>query len=61
MLRAIEIKSGNSYSPKDISNLRNFYESSGRKTTVSLVYQGTEYLTEGPVKIIPLAALHRGK
>jgi predicted AAA+ superfamily ATPase len=58
---AIEIKSTQRPSPRDLQNLKQFSDSLDRPVRRYLVYLGEEYRTIDNVKLLPAAALFRGQ
>jgi predicted AAA+ superfamily ATPase len=58
---AIEIKATKRPGPRDFQNLRHFEDSLKRPTKRFLFYPGAEYSTVDGIRLIPIAALHRGK
>lgn len=57
---AIEIKSGITIRPRDLTNLERFISASSRKAKAFCIYRGTTYAQVGNVKLIPVGALRRG-
>ena len=58
---AIEIKSVRHPSGREVRNLVEFGKSLKKPVRLFLFYPGGEYSQEGEVKILPVAALYRGK
>ena len=60
IVHAVEVKATRNPGPRDLQHLKRFARNAGRPVKAFLFYRGDHYETADDIRLIPIAALHRG-
>ena len=61
VLHAVEVKATRHPGPRDLQHLKRFVKNTNRPVKAFLFYKGETYETVDSIRLIPIAALYRGK